>query len=67
MLRGNSEESTCQLQRFFSTIRGFYVLIINQWYLISNNHEKSRIQVRIIQGNKFEFFLPFLFDFTNVP
>ena len=28
-------------------IRGFYVLILNQWYLISNNHEKSRIQVRI--------------------
>ena len=47
MLRGNSEESTCQFQRFFSTIRGFYVLILNQWYLISNNHEKSRIQVRI--------------------
>ena len=47
MLRGKSEESTCQLQRFFSTIRsrGFYVLILNQWYLISNNHEKSRIQV----------------------
>ena len=47
MLRGNSEESSCQLQRFFSTIRGFYVSILNQWYLISNNHEKSRIQVRI--------------------
>ena len=47
MLRGNSEESTCAPQRFFSTIRGFYVLILNQWYLISNNHEKSRIQVRI--------------------
>ena len=47
MLRGNSEESTCQLQRFFSTIRGFYVLILNQWLLISNNHEKSLIQVRI--------------------
>ena len=31
----------------FSTIRGFYVLILNQWLLMSNNHEKSRIQVRI--------------------
>ena len=31
----------------FSSIRGFYVLILNQWLLMSNNHEKSRIQVRI--------------------
>ena len=28
MLLGNSEESICQLQRFFSTIRVFYVLIL---------------------------------------